>query len=113
MAGGEVQQGELVLGRHAPGRLEHGPEAPVPGVVGRLGVTVPQGGKLGEEGVEVDIRRLGRPTPRYRCHVRLTTYEPGIDKGVRGIDSVRGIGGSEPTLPKRREKVGTTNNCQL
>jgi len=26
---------------------------------------------------------------------------------------VRGIGGSEPTLSNRREKVGTTNNCQL
>lgn len=33
--------------------------------------------------------------------------------GVRGFDSVRGIGGSEPTLPKRRKKVGTNHNCQL
>jgi hypothetical protein len=45
--------------------------------------------------------------------IRLTTYEAGLDMGVRGFDSVRGIGGSEPTLPKRREKVGTNHNCQL
>jgi len=81
-------------------------------VVGDLGVPRPEGRELREEGVEVDIRRLGVPPPGNVVlpahHVRA-----GLDKGVRGIDSVRGIGGSEPTLPKRREKVGTTNNCQL
>jgi len=44
---------------------------------------------------------------------RFTTHEPDLDMGVRGFDSVIGIGGSEPTLSNRREKVGTTNNCQL
>ena len=48
-----------------------------------------------------------------RWPVRLTTYEPDLDKGVRGFDSVRGIGGSEPTSPERRKRAGNKNNCQL
>ena len=43
--------------------------------------------------------------------IRLTTYEPDLDMGVRGFDFVSGIGGSEPTSPDRREK--SRHNQQL
>ncbi len=44
--------------------------------------------------------------------VRFTTYEPGLDMGVRGFDSVIGVGRSEPTSPERRKRAGnqTTAN---